>query len=125
LSNLKSEAASEGSTVTVTGTSSKNGIPSASFTWPVGGQTLSGQATVLVEPLVGQVSSTELVFVAYWAPSAVFGAESPRLASLGDCYGPEHGSLYQMVQTQEFTYMLPPGWSVPSGGESQDSLLLT
>ena len=70
------------------------------------------------------MSSTELVFVADWAPQAVFGTESSLLTSIADCYGPEQGSLYQMVQTEAFTYMFPPGWSVPGGGEGQDSLLL-
>ena len=84
----------------MTGNSSQNGIPSSTFTATIAGQAASGQATVLVEPLAGQVSSTELVFVAEWAPQAVFGSESSLLASIADCYGPEQGSLYQMVQTR-------------------------
>ncbi len=124
LSNFESLTAAGRSPITVTGNSSQNGIPSSTFTASLGGQTASGQATVLVEPLAGQVSSTELVFVGEWAPQAVFGSESSLLSSIADCYGPEQGSLYQMVQTQAFTYMLPPGWSVPSGGEGQDSLVL-
>jgi hypothetical protein len=124
LSNFESLAAAGGTPITVTGNSSQNGMPSSTFTASVDGQTASGQATVLVEPLVGQVSSTELVFVAEWAPQAVFGADSSLLTSIADCYGPEQGSLYQMVQDPSFTYMLPPGWSVPSNGEGQDSLVL-
>ena len=91
----------------------------------LGGQTLSGQATVLVEPLAGQASSTELVFAAFWAPSAVFGTESSLLSSIADCYGPEQGSLYRIFQDAAFTYMMPPGWSVTSNGETANSLLLT
>ena len=124
LTNFESLAAAGGTPITVTGNSSQNGIPTSTFTATIAGQAASGQATVLVEPLAGQVSSTELVFVAEWAPQAVFGSESSLLASIADCYGPEQGSLYQMVQTEAFTYMLPPGWSVPGGGEGQDSLLL-
>jgi len=125
LSAIESEAAAGGGTITVTGNSSQNGIPSATFTWSVGGQTLSGQATVLVEPLAGQASSTELVFAAFWAPSAVFGTESSLLSSIADCYGPEQGSLYRIFQDAAFTYMMPPGWSVTSNGETANSLLLT
>jgi hypothetical protein len=125
LSNFESLAAASGTPITVTGSSSPNGIPSSTFTATIAGQPASGQATVLVEPLAGQVSSTELVFVADWAPQAAFGTESSRLSSIGDCYGPEQGSLYRMVQDPAFTYMLPPGWSIPQGGEGQDSLLLS
>ena len=122
LSNFESLAAAGGTPITVTGNSSQNGIPSSTFTASINRQAASGQATVLVEPLAGQASSTELVFVADWAPQAVFGTESSLLTSIADCYGPEQGSLYQLVQTQAFNYMLPPAWSVPSGGEGQDSL---
>ncbi len=124
LSNFESLAAAGGTPITATGNSSQNGIPSSTFTASINGQAASGQATVLVEPLAGQASSSELVFVADWAPQAVFGTESSLLTWIADCYGPEQGSLYQLVQTQAFTYMLPPGWSVPSGGEGQDSLVL-
>jgi hypothetical protein len=124
LSRLESQLASNGGTPTVTGTSSPNGIPSATFTAPIDGQTAAGQATVLVEPLAGQAGSTELVFVADWAPSAAFANESALLTSVADCFGPETASLYQMYQDASFTYMLPPGWTVPSGGEGQDNLNL-
>jgi len=124
LAAFESELGSEGDTVTVTGTGSQNGIPSATFTAPIDGQTATGEATMLVEPFAGQASSNQLVFTAYWAPSTVFGSESPLLASVADCYGPEPASLYQIYQDQAFTYMLPPGWTVPNGGEGQDNLNL-
>lgn len=108
----------------MTGTGSQNGIPSATFTVPVDGQTDTGQATVLEEPLSGPASSSELVFVAYWAPSSAFGSEAALLSSVANCYGPETASLYQIYQDAAFTYMLPPGWTVPSGGEGQDNLNL-
>jgi hypothetical protein len=125
LSTIESVAASAGGTITVTGNGSQNGIPSATFTWSVGGQTLSGQATVLVEPLAGQASSTELVFSAYWAPSAVFGTESSLLSSIAGCYGPERASLYRIFQDAAFTYMLPPGWSNAGEDPGSNSLELT
>jgi hypothetical protein len=125
LSNFESLAAAGGTPITVTGSSSQSGMPSSTFTTSINGQAASGEATVLVEPLVGQVSATELVFVADWAPEAAFGTDSSLLTSIADCYGPEQGSLYRMFQDQSFTYMLPPGWSIPAGGEGQDSLLLS
>jgi hypothetical protein len=124
LSNLESQLAADGSTLTVTRTTSQNGIPSATFTAPIDGQTATGQATVLVEPLTGQAGSTQLVFDADWAPSAAFGGESSLLSSVANCYGPEAASLYRMYQDAAFTYMLPPGWTVPTGGEAQDNINL-
>jgi hypothetical protein len=124
LGNLESQLAAGGTTLTVTGTGSQNGIPSATFTAPIAGQAATGQATVLVEPLTGQAGSTELVFAAYWAPSAAFGGESSLLSSVANCYGPETASLYRIYQDAAFTYMLPPGWTVPNGGEGQDNLNL-
>lgn len=124
LGRLESQVASGGGTLTVTGTRSQNGIPSATFTAPIDGQTATGQATVLVEPLAGQAGSTELVFIAGWAPSTVYGTESSLLTSVADCFGPEAASLYRIYQDAAFTYMLPPGWTVPSGGEGQDNLNL-
>lgn len=125
LSSVQSQISAGGGTLTVTGNSSQNGIPSATFTASVGGQTASGQATVLVEPLAGQAGSTELVFTAYWAPSAAFGTESSMLASIADCFGPERGSVYRIYQDSAFTYMLPPGWTVPANSETANSLELT
>jgi hypothetical protein len=61
----------------------------------------------------------------HWAPSAAFGTESSLLVSIADCYGPEQGSLYRIVQDAAFTYMMPPGWSVTSNGETANSLLLS
>ena len=124
LSRLESQLATGGGTLTVTGTGSRSGTPSATFSVSSNGQTATGQATVLVEPLTGLAGSTELVFAAYWAPSAVFGSESSLLSSVANCYGPETASLYRFFQDAAFTYMLPPGRTVPSGGEGQDNLNL-
>jgi len=124
LSRLESQVASGGGTLTVTGTGSQNGIPSSTLSASIDGQTATGQATVLVEPLAGQAGSTQLVFAADWAASAAFGSESSLLTSVAHCYGPETASLYQIYQDAAFTYMLPPGWTVPNGGEGQDNLNL-
>jgi hypothetical protein len=124
LTALESQAVSGGSAITMTGTGSQNGIPSATFTASIDRQTVTGQATVLVKPLPGQASSSELVFVADWAPSAQFGTQSSLLSSVANCYGPETASLYRFYQDPAFTYMMPAGWSVPAGGEGPDNLNL-
>jgi hypothetical protein len=124
LSAFESQAASGGSAITVTGTGSKNGVPSATFTASIDGQTANGQASVLVKSLPGQASASELVFVADWAPSAAFAADSSLLSSVASCYGPETASLYRFYQDPAFTYMMPAGWSVVPGGEGPDNLNL-
>src|SRR5262249_31018167 len=115
---------SGGGTLTVTGTGSQNGMPSATFTGPIGGQTATGPATLLGEPLAGGGGAAALVFVAHWAAAAAVGRGSSPLTSGASCYGPETASLYQIYRDAAFTYMLPPGWTVPSGGEGQDNLNL-
>ncbi len=88
-------------------------------TAPINGQTVDGVATVLTQRFGTQLSSSQLAFVAYWAPASSFTSEKPTLSELAACDGPEQGSLYHVFQDQAFTYMLP-GWN-PSN-ETQDSL---
>jgi hypothetical protein len=120
LSNLESQAASEGRTITITANNSQAAVPSVSFSAPINGQTVTGYATVLTQQFGTQLGSSQLAFVAYWAPASSFGSEKPTLSGVADCYGPEQGSLYHVYQDQAFAYMIPPGWA-PSN-ETQDSL---
>jgi hypothetical protein len=120
LGNLESQAASEGRRITITARRSHGGIPSVAFTAPINGQTVRGYATVVAQPFRGQRSSSELAFVAYWAPTSSFAAETSRLSGIAGCYGPERASLYRIVRDQAFTYMIPPGWSVHD--ETQDAI---
>jgi hypothetical protein len=112
LSTLESQASSEGRTITIQSRSTQNGQPSDSFTAPVNGQQVEGEATVEVLGLGSQLSSTETVFVAYWAPTDVFSTDASMLSEVAQCYGPEQGALYQVFQDQAFTYIMPPGWTV-------------
>jgi hypothetical protein len=120
LSNFKAQAASQGRTITITSSKTQNGIPSVQFTAPVNGQTVSGYATVQVQRFNTQLSSTEVAFVAYWAPAAAFAAEQSTLSGVAACYGPEQAMIYHVFQDQVFTYMMPPGWTVSN--ETQDAL---
>jgi hypothetical protein len=120
LSNLESQAASEGRTVTITANNSQAAVPSVSFTATVNGQTLDGYATVVTQQFGTQLSPSQLAFVAYWAPASSFTSETPTLSGVAACYGPERASLYHVFQDQAFLYMMPPGWTVAN--ETQDAL---
>src|SRR5579871_1036005 len=72
--SIKQQSQSAGNSVTTTGQTSGS-LPSATFTAVVKGQTLTGQASVHVLPLQTQMSSSEVVFAAYWAPAATFTSE--------------------------------------------------
>jgi hypothetical protein len=120
MSTLEAQAKSEGRTITVQTSTSVGGEPAVSFSAPINGQTAQGEASVEVLHLGSQLSSSELVFVAYWAPASTFAGAQGMLASIGRCYGPEPGSLYRVFQDQAFTYIMPPGWTV--GDESQNSI---
>lgn len=120
LSNFESLSASEGRTITITANNSRAAVPSVSFTAPVNGQTVDGYATVVTQQFGTQLSSSQLAFVAYWAPASSFTSEKSTLSGMAACYGPERASLYHVFQDQAFVYMMPPGWTV--GNETQDSL---
>jgi hypothetical protein len=120
LSSLESQAGAQGRTITITGRSSQGGIPSVTFTAPINGQTVDGYATVVMRQFGGQLSTSEVDFVAYWAPAAAFAAQTATLKAVAACYGPERATLYRVFQDQVFTYLMPPGWRV--GNETQDAL---
>lgn len=99
-----------------------NGTPTASFTAQVGGNSLTGKATVAVLPLQTKLASAEVVFTEYWAPASQFAVDGSLLASIGRCYGPEKATLFQVFQDQAFTYIMPPDWTV--SGENPNGLIL-
>jgi hypothetical protein len=119
LASLKQQTQSAGNTSTVTGQTG-GALPTATFTADVKGQTLTGQASVHLLPLQTQMSSSEIVFTAYWAPAGTFSSEQSTLASVASCYGPEPATLFRVFKDQVFTYTMPPGWTV--GDESQNSI---
>jgi hypothetical protein len=117
---LEKEVAAAGGTMTDTVTSSGSQSPTASLALQSGQVSMVGQARVAVlsEPTAHGTSVVALL--ASWAPAASFAAESATLAAIGACYGPQPGTLYQVMKDQVFTYAIPVGWSVPS--EGQDSI---
>jgi hypothetical protein len=117
---LEQQSAAAGHPLAVQPKPEQSGMPVDSWTGTQGTQAVSGIATVAEIPLRSQLSSTELVFIAYWAPTQSFPTEGEMLASIGRCYGPEAGSLYRVFQDKAFTYIMPPLWKV--NDESQNNI---
>jgi hypothetical protein len=120
LGGLQKELAALGATMTDTITNAGDQSPAASLTVQAGPTTLTGQARLVVLPDVTAHGSSLAALLASWAPAASFGAESGTLAAIGACYGPEPGTLYQVMKDQVFTYPIPIGWTVKS--EDQDTI---
>ncbi len=114
------QAQQAGSPISVQSSATNGAFPLDTFETTESGQTVSGVATVVALPLQTPDASSELVFVASWAPSDQFASEQPTLAAIAACYGPEPGALFQVFQDQAFTYAMPSDWSVAD--ESQDVL---
>jgi len=79
-----------------------------------------GEALVVVLPEVTAHGSLVVALLASWAPASSFAGERATLAAIGACYGPQPGTLYQVMKDQVFTYAIPVGWTVTS--EGQDSI---
>jgi hypothetical protein len=120
LGGLQKQLAALGATMTDTITSSGDQPPAASLTLQAGQVSLAGQARLVVLPEVTSRGSSVAALLASWAPTSSFAGESGALAAIGACYGPEPGTLYQVVKDQVFTYAIPVGWTVKS--EDQDSI---
>ena len=119
LQSFRQQVQNAGGTFSVTGQSSSNGLPQSSITVTAPNLKLEGKAMLMVVPMTTQLSKTELAFVLYWARGSLAGVE-PMLQSIAQCFGPEKGSLFNVVRDQVFTYELAPGWGVTD--ESQDAL---
>ena len=120
LDALQKEIASLGATLTYGVTSSGNQPPTATLNLQAGQVSMIGQANVRILPEATAHGSTQGALIASWALSAQFATESATLATIGACYGPQPGTLYQVMQDQVFTYPIPLGWSVTV--ENQDTL---
>ncbi len=112
LTTLEQQAQGQGLTLTATTQPDQNGLPVASLAETVGETQIEGQATVAVLPLDTPQSSSELVFLAYFAPTSTFATDSGMLSSIANCYGSENSTLFRVFQDQAFTYIMPPGWTV-------------
>jgi hypothetical protein len=120
LSGLQKQLAALGGTMADTITNAGDQSPAASLTVQAGQVSLAGEARLAVLPQATAHGSSVAALVASWAPVADFAAERDTLSGIGACYGPEPGTLYQVVRDQVFTYAIPVGWTVKS--EQQDTI---
>jgi hypothetical protein len=133
LSTLHKELKNAGATMTVSNETTGS-LPTATLSIEAGGTSLVGQAGVEVLP-EASAHGTELVAViSSWAPASQFQADKSTLAEIGACYGPSRGTLFQIAQTQAFTYAIPLGWTpqegqdfleIADGNKASASYLLT
>ena len=123
LTTLQEQVAGAGLTLTHTSTSSGAQLPAASLSVQSAQGVLTGQARVEILPYATEHGSSIFALLAAWAPDAQFSAESPILAGVLACYGPQPGTLYQVVRDQVFTYAIPVGWQAKN--ESQDTIDIT
>ena len=123
LATLQAQVAGAGLTLTYASTSSGAQSPTASLSVQSAQGTLNGQAGVEILPYVTGHGSSVIALLAGWAPAAQFSAESPILSGIWACYGPQPGTLYQVVRDQVFTYAIPVGWQAKN--ETQDTIDIT
>jgi hypothetical protein len=95
-------------------------LPSAQLTLHTGQVTMSGTASVKVLSQTTAHSSSQIAFIADWAPVAQFATERSMLAGIGACYGPQAATLFRVAKDQVFTYAIPAGWT--TSNEGQDNI---
>jgi hypothetical protein len=120
LEKLRQHLSLAGMTMTSTATGSTSQTPSATLSLESGQGSLTGQARVAIVPYPTAHGSSIVALVASWAPASQFAAERTQLADIGTCYGPQAGTLYQLVRDQVFTYSIPVGWQPRN--ETQDTI---
>jgi hypothetical protein len=120
---LQQTATQAGNALSFRLTSKVGQLPQAIVTGRVGHTAVQGRALVSVLPNRTAVSTSQIVFSAYWAPTARLAVDSALLASIGGCYGPESGTLYRVFQDQAFAAPIPTGWQVAD--EGQDTIDIT
>jgi hypothetical protein len=120
LAKLQQHLALANLTMTSTSTSSSAQTPAASLSLQSGQGPLAGQAHVAMLPYPTAHGTSIVALIASWAPASQFAAENALLTGIGACYGPQQGTLYQLVRDQVFTYSIPVGWQARN--ESQDTI---
>lgn len=123
LTILEQQVVVAGLTITHTSTSSGAQLPAATLSVQSAQGVLAGEARVEILPYATDHGSSIIALLASWAPEAQFSVESPLLTGIWACYGPEPGTLYQVVRDQVFTYAIPPGWQAKN--ETQDTIDIT
>ena len=120
LAALVRQLGSAGLTMTSTVTSSGSQLPAASLVIQAQQSSMTGQAHIEVVPFQTAHSASIVALIASWAPKVQFSTEGPVLAGIGACYGPQQGTLFQVVKDAAFTYAIPLGWQ--TANESQNSI---
>ncbi len=120
---LQQVASQAGNALSFRLTSKPGQLPQAVVTGRVGRTAIQGRAVVSLLPNRTAISTSQVVFSAYWAPTTRIAADSATLASVGTCYGPEPGALYRVFQDQAFAAPIPTGWQVAD--EGQDTIDIT
>jgi hypothetical protein len=122
LDALQKQVAPAGVTMTATITSSGNQAPAAKLSLVSAQASVVGEAHLAILPEVTAHGSSQGAIIAYWAPPAQFATDKAMLAGIGACYGPEPGTLFQVMKDQVFTYAIPLGWTI--NGETQDAIII-
>jgi hypothetical protein len=120
LSKLQQHLALAGLTMTSTLTSPIAQMPAASLSLQSGQGQLVCQAHVAILPYPTAHGASIVALIASWAPATQFTTDSALLTGIGACYGPQPGTLYQLVRGQVFTYSIPVGWQARN--ETQDTI---
>ena len=117
LSSLQNQITATGGSMTYTINGSTSEHPTADLTLRAGQATLTGEAREVVLPQPTAHGGSIAALLASWAPTSSFAVERSTLAGIGTCYGPQPGTLYQVMKDQVFTFAIPPGWTVQSEGQ--------
>jgi hypothetical protein len=120
LEKLRQHLMFAGITMTTSSANTSAQMPTAALSLQSTQGPLTGEARVATLPYPTAHSSTLLVLIASWAPATQFAAERPMLTGIANCYGPQAGTLYQVVRDQVFTYSIAAGWQPRN--ETQDTI---
>ncbi len=99
---LQQTIAAEGNAIHFQLISKPGQLPRALVTGRNGKVAEQGRAEVLMLHDQTALASEQVVFTLYWAPRARLAADSAMLENIGQCYGPEAGTLYQRYSDQVF-----------------------
>ncbi len=122
LDALQKQVVASGGTMTVTATSSANQPPAAKLSIASAQASVVGEAHLVILPEATAYGSTQGAIVAWWATPTQYAADSATLMQIAACYGPQPGTLFQVMKDQVFTYAIPLGWTV--NGETQDAIII-
>ena len=120
---LHKQIAVGGATMDDVVTSTGDQPPTATLSFTAGKVSAVGEAHLAILAQATAYGSTIGALVAGWAQPAQFATDRAMLAAIGACYGPQPGTLYQVIKDQVFTYSIPLGWSITF--EGQDTITIS